>query len=307
MDKMSETKIREAKNLANVKGKLVKKHVKEIPSKNGGISLIVDLEVEVSENNVVPVNFFVSEKKKNGEENGLFKGVKTIADEYEEGDIVVIESDVKFASGSLVLNEFYTESGTYVGRPQIKAISAHRERKGEEEIPFKAECQIEGYITYIDKEIENEEETGSLIIKIVSPAFAGRLGVFDLKVDNPDFIPAVEKLYSEGDTVEFIVQFKNEVIVDIVETEMAIGEDYKQAVTSYDNGLIVTQAGYPRTDGLEYTEEQINKAMAERDNFLAEMKKKAMEPKKKDSAGGAFGQEAGAKSNALGIEDDIPF
>lgn len=271
------------------------------------ISLEVDIETE--KNNFIPVKIWTNRLKKDKTENGFYQGIKTLAKELKQGEKVEIINKGNFVTGSLNVNEYIDKkTGRLNSNLQIRSSSLNRydERKGDFEVLN--DCKIQGYIKSITEEFDKvkQEPSGNKIITLISPAYKGIATEIEILVDNPDFVNEIESIYHVGDTATFICEFVNLVIVEEIETTMALGGVRIEKEETYIRALRLVAGEAPLVEGdpNAYTPEIIEMSLKERENHLEEMKRKNEEKEKqnKPSSGGGF-----AIGGVTEDSDDIPF
>ena len=108
---MAENTLRQADNEVVVEGILqeVRLDIRESANKEEYISGEIDIEKE--EGSVHTFRIFSKAKKKDGSDNGIFKGLKTVKDEYlSVAKVVKDEADkVRITSGQLGVNDYVVE------------------------------------------------------------------------------------------------------------------------------------------------------------------------------------------------------
>ena len=151
---------------------------------------------------------------------------------------------------------------------------------------FKAMVDINVYVSSIEEEMVNDEETGRVIMQTYLPLYAKEgLDIMPLKVvagilpateteDECDVAQAVRDYISEGDTVNMWIDINHERIVKKVAKGGGIGRAKVEDSTTYINEFVMI-GGEPIDDvEKQFDEELIKKALQERqiklDNILTD-------------------------------------
>ena len=151
---------------------------------------------------------------------------------------------------------------------------------------FKAMVDINVYVSSIEEEMVNDEETGRVIMQTYLPLYAKEgLDIMPLKVvagvlpateteDECDVAQAVRDYISEGDTVNMWIDINHERIVKKVAKGGGIGRAKIEDSTTYINEFVMI-GGEPLDDvEKQFDEEVIKKALQERqiklDNILTD-------------------------------------
>lgn len=201
--------IREGKNEGIITGTLNEKNIMiisdtvEVDGKNVPSETIKgSFTVDTGDNNVITVNLRCGKITKQGKENGLFKGYKTIATEcvskaelakreisyktgtentpYDKMQVVTIaipenvtEAEKLECQVKLDIQDYYSVRGNkMISKLEPKLFVANRVAQ---DTPNKAEMRIEGATLSIRDEFnKNEEETGRKIMTLVSIGYGGK-------------------------------------------------------------------------------------------------------------------------------------
>ncbi|MBX0320326.1 hypothetical protein [Shouchella clausii] len=317
-EKGKTTLLREAKNIAHIEGlvKEVRLQEREIKGKN---AITGEIEIEVTETEVHPVNFFAYEKTKEGEDNGIFSSLKTVMEEYktitthgkEEADAVRVDN------GRLEVNDYVDKTGQVRTFPRLSSNFINRVKKDDSFEP-KAEFTTEIFIQKISREKDKEGETNRVDLDGVIPVYGGKVVPFSFKVPE-DIADYLEDNYEKNQTMEIwgkIVNFKETVSE---KTSAGFGQDKIVTKDITKREYLVTGGtdAYDEDSKNAYDKELIKAALAERDLML---ENKVEEAKKKKSAkGGAkvgFTSNSGSGSStnsntgssSIDIsDDDLPF
>ncbi|MGM7720647.1 hypothetical protein [Metabacillus sp. Hm71] len=287
----NQTVLREAENKVIIEGTLLEKRLeeKEFNGQNGKRNAITgELDIETAENEVHTVRVFSFEKKADGSDNGIFKGLKTVDNEYKSvADNGREEADkVRITQGQIGLNEYYGQDGMLRSFPQISANFINRVQAGEEFEP-KAEFEVEAFIKSVSPEVKNEEETGRVKVEAIIPAYGGKVLPFSLMapVEAAEYI---EDNYEPGSTAKIygdIINFKEK---KIVLEDVAFGKPKEKVTYNTVREYLITGGSepYEEENNKAYDVELIKKALTEREIYLAELKAKKDQPKQEEKKGG---------------------
>lgn len=262
-------------------------------SKNPGTTFItgtIDIATNDACNNIVPVHFtYVTEKTAKGNVNATFTTLKNIVD----GNIKSIIADGKDNAGRLRidsaigLNDFYTKDRE---TNDIVLVSAKRNEGGfvhtaselssdeKTRNTFKCDMVIVG-----TKRIEANEEFNTpekLIIKGYIFDFRKAAMPVEFSATNPNAMNYFEDLEASGSNPVFTRVWGREVsetIVREIVEESAFGDDNVREVKSTRKDWVITGAQkepYVWDDEDSITAEELKKALADRETYLAEVKQR---------------------------------
>lgn len=296
--------VREADNQVVIEGTLMEIRHQEWKSKNG---INIELDVEVAENEVHTVKGMSSYTKKNGSENGIAKGYKTVVEEYksvashgrEEAD------KVRITQGRVGVNEYYGQDGILRSFPELSSNFFNRLSAGDTFNP-RAEFEVEIFVKSVVPEIKNDDETGRAKVNAIIPMYGGKVIPFEFVVGE-DGAGFVEDNYTPGTTAKVfgnIVNFKE---VKETEVEVAFGKPQKKISTKTIREYLITGGHdpYEEDDAKAYSVETIQKAMVERETYLAELKNGNNQPKTEEKKGG-FGSK-GSEQKDTKKNPPLPF
>lgn len=288
--------MRKAINRTHLEGRvyehnLALKTVQNTESKNYGKEFIngtLDVATDDAGLNVVTVNFtYVTETTAKGTKNETFAALKTIID---SGKTVLIDgfenaTMVKIDT-SLGLNDFYTSRD---GEEQL--VSAKRNDGGfvhivkqldeeEKRNKFEFDMLING-TRLVEADSEKHIDNDYLIVKGAVFNFRNAMLPVELVVKNPVGIKYFESLEASSKNLVFTKvwgKVESQTIVTRTEEESAFGEAaVKEYTRTIKEWVIMGTAKEPYEFGDEQigiTEEEIKKAMADREVYLADVKKR---------------------------------
>jgi hypothetical protein len=313
---MSETKqttLRQAENTVIVEGLLLENRLEttEVNDKTHGKIPAIrgEVDIEVAENEVHTVSFFMKSLKKDGTENGIFNSLTTVKDEYKSVASVGREDadKVRVTSGQIALNEYYGQDGKLKSFPQIKSNFINRLKESDEYNP-RAEFEVEVFIHSVIDEFKNNEETGRAILKGYIPLFNGIVIPFNFPVikDGSDY---VKDNYETGQTAQIygdVVNFKE---VTRGEEEGAFGKPKERITTKTVREYIITGGSepYDEENVKSYDATLIKKALTEREVYLEELKNKKKDNNSSDTSKTKGFDTKSSNKKATIDKKDLPF
>lgn len=307
-NKKNETSLRQANNFVIIEGTLVENRLEE-KQVDGKDAISGELDIEVKENEVHTVSLFSYKLKNDGTENGIYKGLKTVMDEYksiashgrEEAD------KVRVTGGNIQLNEYYGQDDQLRSFPQLRANFVHRV-KADEEFNPRAEFDVEIFVRGVTDEYKNEEETGRAIVKAYIVLYEGKVIPFEFVVDE-DGAEFVKDNYEPGVTAQVygdIINFKE---VKRTQKPTAFGKPQDKVTTKTVREYLITGGSepYEEENVNAYDQDVIKKALAEREVWLEQLKNKKKEGKGKESGKPKKGFDTKKDKKQKISDDDLPF
>jgi len=270
----TQTNLRQAEAKVKVAGILAEKDMK-IETKEGKTVLSGSLTIKVDDVNSVRFNVYANQLTKEGKENSVYTGLKTVMDEYktiaEVGEdaadrVAVTRGDINIFTGR--------EGKASVG---FKSNFFNRIKNLEDFEPnaeYSVEMFISGMVPELDKE---QEETGRLIVKGWVPTYNG---IEPITLIAPaEVADAVNDSFEPGQTVEFYGEIVNSKIVITKEIPVKIGKPRVETKTEYKNELLINGASEAYEEGITaekpYDAAVIKAAIQERENKIEEARNKA--------------------------------
>lgn len=295
---MENQEMKLGKNSVEVVGVVKEQKLKEITYTKDGQEVEAiggSLVIACGEFKSVEVRLMVNKLTKKGTVNktyekllGFIKGdYLTMVDNIEEATRVKIRGNGDFTPK--------LEENRFANKERTEVITAPSVSLGfgnitiDNTIPeedFKAMVDINVYVSSIEEEMVNDEETGRVIMQTYLPLYAKEgLDIMPLKVvagilpateteDECDVAQAVRDYISEGDTVNMWIDINHERIVKKVTKGGGIGRAKVEDSTTYINEFVMI-GGEPIDDvEKQFDEELIKKALQERqiklDNLLTD-------------------------------------
>ena len=314
--------MRKALNRARIEGRiydstLALKTVQNKESQNFGKEFIngtLDIATDDDCMNIVQVNFtYVTETTAKGNRNNTYVALKKIIDDNktilsvgkENATIVRVDT-------ALGLNDFYTNRN---GEEVL--VSAKRNEGGfvtilnslgsEPANTFECDMLING-TRYVEADEEKNIPADYLVLKGAVFAFNGRILPVEFVVKSEGGIKYFDSLEASPQNLVFTKVWGNinsQTIVTRREEESAFGEPSVKEYTRTLREWVVTGTSKPDAvyeigdaeNGI--TEEEIKKAMADREVYLADVKKRADEWRASQAAGGESAAPATAAAGAF--------
>lgn len=229
------------------------------------------------------VRIYANKLTKEKKDSTVYKGLVTVNEEYvsvadalKNGLTVDAATKVRITKGKLGLNEYYTPTGELRSFPQVSTNFINRvdETKGYNP---RAEFSVEMFFKSIKREVKNGEETGRLLVEGIIPMYGGAVVPITFVVDDADAVDYLETNYEAGKTGKIWGELINTVEITKKE-EKGFGKAKEKVITNVLHELVITggeEEQYDEDDEKSYSVDIIKKAMAERDIYLDDLKKKA--------------------------------
>lgn len=305
----TENTLRDAEALINVEGILAEKKLEKVKDTKGNDVIRGTLDIQVDDTHMIKLNVYASEKTKAGELSKAYPGVETVFEEYQSIAEVGQEAatKVRCRKGSLQPNT-YVDKNTGMVRNSVRYSANFLTRVDESTrnvFEPKNEFEVEGFIRGIRPEVNKEgEETGRLIVSLLVPT-SRMIEPLDL-IAPEELADSINETFDINQTARFYGILENNVVPKEKVIKMAIGKDRVEKSYEYIDERIITGASTPYEDGMEYSIAAIQKAMADREMQIEQMKADAANAKKKVNTPNAAVNQAPSgrplpKFNMLGI------
>jgi len=292
---MADTTLKALKNEAEVIGRVKSVDLELGETKDGkeNIKGSVTILVEESVNGEVRshdirARVYSNRFKQDGNENGLYKGFKTVLDEYKsiEDTGNKKEADLVRVDGSVELNEYIGQDGNVRRHNNVSAKFFNRltEEQVKKAKGPKAKVVVEGIVTGI-KDINDDDglPTDDKKLEFFNVDFYKQLRdnarpIIPIEAIVPsDIAEKFEELYDEGDTGKFTLKINNYAVdaepEELQEEIDGFGdtEDLAEVKRNFVNNFEVVGGTTPYADGREYDEEQIKLAHKYRKRALEQL------------------------------------
>jgi hypothetical protein len=284
--------LREAQNNVIIEGILSENRLDYKKTGKGEDYISGDLLIEVTDENIVPVNFFSFKLKKDGTPNkiyialdGVIQSYKSIAKHGREA-----ADQVRITGGKLEGNEFYNAAGQLISTFRVRSNFVNRVTSN---FSPQAAFAVEAFIQSIADEIVKDEPTDRLIVTGIVPMYGGRISLLTFFVETPEGRKYIKDNYSIGDTAKLAGKLNNEVIEINKTEEMEFGEDIINTFTRTKRELVITR-GTKAYEENGFDKATIKQALVQREVDLQTALEQTM-AKNAPSVGAEFNNE------------DVPF
>ena len=281
--------LRQAENRCKIEGVLAEIDIKPGQfNKNGkmmdsiGGSIIVKVTQKISGEEkelAIPVHMFASKLTNKGTPNPAYESIKKVADEYVS--IAASENGedgadrVRITSGSVRMNEYYSQDGRLISFPRVNASFVNRISKSEckPEATYTAEFVVAGK----NEEIKNDEPTGRYRIDAIVPQYGGKVDVIPMFAQSAGVIDAISSYWNVGDTVKANGRLDFSATTETIIEEVDFGEPIEKTRTINRSDLIITGGSQEPLEGeFAFDNAEIQDALAERKARLEAQKDKDM-------------------------------
>lgn len=290
--------LKQAKNRVHIEGILAEK---DVVVKDDSIR--VNLVVKIDEGIEIPVLMYSKKFKNDGTENGIYKSLETVANEYvtladaKEG----VEADkVRITSGQLSHNIYKIRDGRLVKDINIRTNFINRVKE-KDKIPYnpKAEFTVQGIVDGIKDVINEDGDVVEKKVTLLVPVYGGNLQLMTFSMCIPEGMEYLEDNVFKGTYIELdgIVNFKNEKVEKII--KRSFGAD-KVEVT-FNSIKRFELNGADLMDDDSWDEKEVKVAIKELQNYVREIEEGEKENK---STVGKSNKSTGTTSKQI---DEIPF
>lgn len=280
----------------------------------------------------ITVDVYSNKFKKDGTENGLFKGYKTVKDTFVSVKDSGSEKEATFVkvSGEIQHREFITEQGKHVKYNNVRAkFFNHIEPENiKNEVGKKgprAVAVVETVIQTIKDKLDSDGlPSGDLVVNGFTVDFFGNepnpnyspvTPLFDLVVKE-SIADAFQGMYEEKDTAKLTLKINNyaedaeEDEEEEVETGFGEQEDFGSVKKTFVNNVEIIGGAPAMVNGKEYDEEQIALVDKIRKEELASLEDGYV-PSTTSEANVGFGTNETTKKESLSDDDldveDVDF
>lgn len=266
--------LRESINNVEIIGTLKKIDIEEKKSKEGKEFISGRVTIEVVEGdriNNIQVRLFSNKFKKNGELNGIYKGYKTVKDEYNIGEQVRVTGDLR-------LEEYYTQSGSLTSFNSVNALFFNRIEEGEE-FRQKSIATLDMVIENIQPSMDAEGiPSGWHDVEAFTVGYNSRIIPLKNLVIEEQLAQQFSSMYYSGTTGKITIKINNYVDAEEIEQSQeqagfGTTERVEHTASNYTNNLEIIGGDMPYADGVnEYSPEDIEQAHKNRALALQELK-----------------------------------
>lgn len=279
---------------------LVKDNV-EVKGVGGSIKVRVDTIINNVETQLeIPVHMFATQYTKKGTINPAYESIERVMNEYVS--IAAADIDradrIRITRGQIAMNEYYGQNGNLVSFPRITASFITKIRK--DECKPDASFNVTFVVGAKKYEVDREGvETDRYSVIGMIPQYGGKLDVVPFVAINPGVIDGVSNYWNEGDTVRATGKLNFTSKTETYTQEVDFGDPVVSTRTISVSELVITGGSSTPLDGdFAINEADINAALTDRKNRLAELKSKAAN---KGASGKAPAPSTGSRFQNLGF------
>lgn len=281
--------LRQAENKVKIEGVLseidikpstFKKNGRDVDAIGGSINVKVVQKIGNEEKELmIPVHMFAAKLTNKGTPNPAYESILKVANEFTSiaaaGDEDKADR-VRITSGSIRMNEYYSQDGRLISFPRVMASFVSRIRK--EDCNPVAEFVTEFVVAEKNDEVDrNGETTGRLEVRTIIPQYGGKVDVVPMYVENENAINAISSYWNVGDTVRAVGKLDFSSKTETVVEEMDFGEPIEKIRTINKSDLIITGGSQSPLEGdYAFDSNEIDAALAERKATLESNKTKNM-------------------------------
>lgn len=282
--------LRQAENRVKIEGILAEIDIKPGSfNKNGqtmesiGGSIVVKVIQKISGEEkelAIPVHMFASKLTNRGTPNPAYESIKKIADEYvsiaasENGEAGA--DRIRITSGSIKMNEYYSQDGRLISFPRVNASFATRINKVDckPEATYTAEFVVANKSEELDR---NGDPTGRYKIDAILPQYGGKVDVIPMYAKSTGVIDAISTYWNVGDTVKANGRLDFSATTETIIEEVDFGEPIEKTRTINRSDLIITGGSQEPLEGdFAFDNGEIQNALADRKLKLEQQKEKDM-------------------------------
>lgn len=266
-----------------------KKNGADVDSVGGSIKVRVNQTLPSGEEQEleIPVHMFASKMTRNNTINPSYESIMRIKNEYKSIAAVGIdEADrIRITSGSINMNEYYNQNGSLVSFPRINASFVSKIKKEEctPEATFSVIFNIGSMGFEVDKdgvEIPDRYKIGAVL-----PQYGGKVDIVNFYATSKNVIDAISGYWKVGDTVKANGRLNFSSYTKVVETAVDFGTPVKESRTVSLSELVLTGGNSTPLEGeFGFDPADIQSALKDRQNRLAEMQEKAKNKARSGSA-----------------------
>lgn len=256
-----QTSLRQAEAIVRVTGLVAENKLEQKKDKEGKDIITGQLSIKVDDVTTIPIRAYAKAKTKDGNDNSVYKGLKTVIDTYKSiADVGEEEATkVRVSKGQLGHNMFVTKTGQVVEDYQLSSNFFTSDPKNYEP---KKEFEVELFVKNVRDEVVKGEPTGRAIIDGVLVMYQGEVAPITL-VANEDLAEDVKSEVSSGETRRFYGEIVNTAKEIKKEVHVAIGKPRTETTYEYKKELVITNVTEAYDDTKAYPLETIKSAYAE--------------------------------------------
>ena len=278
-------------NKVNIVGLLSENNI-ELREKDGRKYVTGNIKIQVSPDNIIPINVFSFENTKAGTKNPSYTQIMSV---YDKGvSLAACGGDVTKAT-KIRANTCRFEENMFASRFNGNIVSSTRITGsfftlGASEDP-KATFNCGIFIKAIKDEVDNEgEETGRLLIEGILEQY-NRWDVMTFIAETKQAVEYIRANWEKGDTVSVSGKIVGKTITQTVTSgdEGGFGEPEEETRTYHRIEYIITSGSEPKEDEFAYDKEKVKEGLADRERRKVELVEGAKKPAAKATTDDDFG------------------
>lgn len=266
------TKMRQSTNVVVVEGYLDKKNLEvKTSTKDGSVFISGSLDVRVDKDNVVTVEVYSKQLKKDGGENKIFASLKSVMEQYVDATMVedYTQADrIRITQGQIRTNEFVGRDGQIAVATKYATNFVNRVQDAS--FAPKATFRIELVVRAVRTEEKDGEETGRGFIDGFYVDYSGNLQPLTLVAEGKTFTK-LEGGLEAGETVTFWGNIISSVSTQTILVEADFGDDEEKVITRTRKERMVTGAKI-QEEGLSYKKKDINAGLKAKSEYHEQLK-----------------------------------
>lgn len=277
-------------NKVNIVGLLSENNVEQ-REKDGRNYVTGNFKIQITPENVIPINVFAFENTKTGTKNPAYTQIMSVCDKGIS--LAACGGDVTKAT-KVRANTCRFEENMFASRFNNNIISGTRVTGsfftlGANEDP-KAIFSCGIYIKAIKDEVNNEgEETGRLLIEGALEQY-NRWDIITFIAESQQAVDYIKANWEKGDTVSISGKIVGKTIIQTVTSgnEGGFGEPEEETRTYHRIEYIITSGGEPKEDEFAYDKAKVKEGLADRERRKAELVEGSKKPVAKFTADDDF-------------------
>lgn len=288
--------IKKSTNIIKISGILVENNLKArsyvkdgqtIEYIAGDLTIRVDQPIGgIQETSDIPVQFWVSKLKKDGDINPAYESVEKAMNTYIS--LVAAENEslatkVLINSAQIVENIFWKGGKCYCS-PKISAtfISTATPTAYTPEATFLTDIVVGNITDETDKE---GIATGRLKVKGLVGQFSGTMDQIDYVVEKQDAIDYIRSYWNVGDTVQIGGKIRYSSKTDKVEVPTRFGDPVIKTVTrNIKDFIIMSDSTDALTENMKFTKAEVEEGMKKRAVAVEKAKERSLTENSKNSS-----------------------
>lgn len=220
----------------------------------------------------VPVSMFATKYTNSGTENFIYKSIEDIRDNFVSIAAGGVEKAdyVQVRNATITENAFYDRGGNLISYPRITGSFINKVNRAE--IPSEASFIGDFIIGNITEEVNTQGDvTGRLVISGIVSQYRGAVDVVKFIVSDERAVTAIQSGWNNGDNVRVSCLLNFSSTTEWFEEATDFGDSIRTPKTISIREIIIRSG---RVVDIEYDNEELNKAIAERKVRLEETKNK---------------------------------